>query len=634
MGYSWYIAVPFYYSLTMKTFSILLFLGLFHLGTYAQEICNNGVDDDVDGLVDLNDEADCECVVVSDTPESLIPNASFEESNCTPFGPSELNCANLWNQATEGTSDFFLISSFWPPAMPQPAPAGVGSAGFHITRMMDTETTGTNYIEYLGACLTAPMEAGVSYTLQMQIAGTTWNGGSSEGVNFGAVDITIFGSPDCPTWPLSANFTCPIGITGWSELGATSYEANGGWSTITINFTPTQNIEAMMIGGPCDVPEDFWRFATQAELTYPYFFVDNLIINSSDSFNDASVDVSGDLCTEDLILTADPDDAAISVQWFQEGVALVGQTENVLDFATVGYEEGTYQFVTYLPNESCLVSVIPVDLVEPEVPSLNVSPLEGCAPMAVNFANENLSESDVCAWRFGDGIESAECAASHTYTQPGSYDVFYSVTNSRGCMRDTLLSEVITVYALPEVSLTASDLTPCIPYAATFSVEGTSATNYTWYFANDDETLNGDQPTINYLLEDTAEVAGFEVILIAYQRTFCSDTASIRVFPADCGPPVITYPNVFTPNGDGDNDAFFLTVKNVAALTLTVYNRWGTQVFEKSTSDAENNNVKWNGEVSGTPATDGVYYFYYTAKGLNGEEVDGGEYVHLLSAKN
>jgi len=55
------------------------------------EICDNAIDDDGDGMIDLNDQ-DCFCEI--QVPESLIPNPSFEEQNCCPSGRSELNCAS------------------------------------------------------------------------------------------------------------------------------------------------------------------------------------------------------------------------------------------------------------------------------------------------------------------------------------------------------------------------------------------------------------------------------------------------------------------------------------------------------------------------------------------------------------
>ncbi len=39
-----------------------------------EEICDNAIDDDNDGLIDLND-SDCACEMVS--LESIIPNPSF-----------------------------------------------------------------------------------------------------------------------------------------------------------------------------------------------------------------------------------------------------------------------------------------------------------------------------------------------------------------------------------------------------------------------------------------------------------------------------------------------------------------------------------------------------------------------------
>ncbi|MEL6717894.1 MAG: hypothetical protein AAFP82_04195, partial [Bacteroidota bacterium] len=67
-----------------------------------EEICDNALDDDRDGLIDINDP-DCVCEVLE--PISLIPNPSFEDLNCCPSGRSQLNCAEVWIQASEPTTD-------------------------------------------------------------------------------------------------------------------------------------------------------------------------------------------------------------------------------------------------------------------------------------------------------------------------------------------------------------------------------------------------------------------------------------------------------------------------------------------------------------------------------------------------
>lgn len=78
-------------------------------------------------------------------------------------------------------------------------------------------------------------------------------------------------------------------------------------------------------------------------------------------------------------------------------------------------------------------------------------------------------------------------------------------------------------------------------------------------------------------------------------------------------PPVIVnpieIPNVFTPNGDGLNDAF--VIKNIEQhknARLRIMNRWGDIVFE---SDNYETAIPWNGNHrnTGQPVADGVYFY-------------------------
>jgi gliding motility-associated-like protein len=64
---------------------------------------------------------------------------------------------------------------------------------------------------------------------------------------------------------------------------------------------------------------------------------------------------------------------------------------------------------------------------------------------------------------------------------------------------------------------------------------------------------------------------------------------------------VIEIPNVFTPNGDGANE--FLKFKHLEVFNgnnLSIFNRWGTKVFEQ-----DNYKNDWNGGGH----TDGTYFF-------------------------
>src|ERR1044072_4409858 len=91
-----------------KLLTIILLLPLSLLG---QEICDNGIDDDGDALIDLNDTTECSCGgIVMDSSgiiPSLIPNSSFEAYNYCPYEYSQLSAVDNWIQPSATTSDYY-----------------------------------------------------------------------------------------------------------------------------------------------------------------------------------------------------------------------------------------------------------------------------------------------------------------------------------------------------------------------------------------------------------------------------------------------------------------------------------------------------------------------------------------------
>ncbi len=76
------------------------------------------------------------------------------------------------------------------------------------------------------------------------------------------------------------------------------------------------------------------------------------------------------------------------------------------------------------------------------------------------------------------------------------------------------------------------------------------------------------------------------------------NTAEIQVKFDDCE---ITIPNVFTPNGDGMNEFFYIVnLDKHPNSKLVIFNRWGKKIYESS--DYQND---WNGDKH----TDGTYYW-------------------------
>ncbi len=312
------------------------------------EICDNGLDDDGDGFADLNDE-DCACRIIE--PESLIPNASFEEMNCCPATRSQLHCANTWIQASEPTTDYihrcdWLGWEEFPP--PEPFPDGQGIVGFRDGRVFNNENE-PNWKEYAGACLTGPLLAGVEYRFEFYV-------GFVDFEKSPPINITFFGTEDCMNLPFGIGddaFGCPTNDPAWIRLGSRRVSGFGGsqWVKTSIDVRPAVDIRAISIGPDCP--------AVRTDRSLYYFF-DHLVLSDKRSF-DLKIKVVNHPCSESFTLEV-PGENHLSYQWYKNGLAIPGENEALLGRHT---GEGIYQ-VRVFDQQSCEVTApfeyrIPVD---------------------------------------------------------------------------------------------------------------------------------------------------------------------------------------------------------------------------------------------------------------------------------
>ncbi len=341
------------------------------------EICNNALDDDMDGLIDLND-TDCTCVVIE--PVSLIPNPSFEEITCCPSGRSQLRCAESWVQASEPTTDLINACDWlgweeFPP--PMPFPDGVSILGFRDGRVRQLdEIPERNWKEYAGACLLEPLRANTTYRFEFHL-------GFVDQTRSPPIDITFFGTTDCVNLPFGGRdeaFGCPTNGSNWIELGATNINGGNGnqWVKSFIEVTPTEDINAIVIGPSCQ--------AVDAPMSIYYFF-DNLVLSDSKSF-DAQIKGVDHPCNANFSLSVG-DDSNFDYQWYKDGISLVGETTPLL---TQLYGEGDYQVRTTANTGQCRVSL----KYEHLIPTFTDSLIEVICPDEVYiFGTQDLSESGI-----------------------------------------------------------------------------------------------------------------------------------------------------------------------------------------------------------------------------------------------
>lgn len=220
---------------------------------------------------------------------------------------------------------------------------------------------------------------------------------------------------------------------------------------------------------------------------------------------------------------------------------------------------------------------------------------------------------------------------------PGWY--VFSITDNVCSVTDSIL---LTSEPGPVAAFSASSTSGCNPLTVTFTNTSQNATNYEWYFGNGNNANVGDLSS-----QTQTYTASANQMLIAINGP-CSDTAYASIVIVECGctdplatnydptavqndgsciypePSVITA-NIFTPNGDGNNDVFKLTTMNATEVILKINNRWGNNVYEGTGLDPQ-----WDGKINGTIAPDGVYFYQYTVKGLMGKEITGQGFLQLI----
>lgn len=576
---------------------------LIPMTTRAQEVCNNGLDDDGDGLVDLNDTTECVCV-----PTQLLPNPSFEATNCTFIpglyggGPE---CASGWFRGTLASSDF------WPTGMNQPnqpAPA-------EGTSMMGGLVSSPGQEDMFGCCLLQPLEAGTTYEFRMDVAAMEYISGWPPAANWMTtnappINITLFGAPACMALPLPTT-GCPVS-NGFIELGAMVYAPDSAWTTLNLSFTPQVDIAMVMFGPPCTLPAGY-QYLPYPDSTMTYFFYDDLSLGVA--AQSPSINVEGALCTNDLVMTGTLGAPGGSIQWYFNGVALIGETDSVLNISQEGLSSGTYSMVVTNGGMDCSVAT---QLVLPPAPppvNASVTPLEGCAPMSLTYSQVSPNPITSCLWSFGNGALSQTCDGTTTYQEAGTYAVNLQLTDSLGCRTDTVLA-TIEVHPSPLAGI-AADTTNLSPFDTGVLLQSASTADVvSWWWTSDTGTNEqmSDNENVLFIFPDEGGITHV-IQLLVMNEWGCLDKAWFEfTIPESTS---VYLPNAFTPNGDGVNDLFGAVIRDLdpAGFSFRLFDRWGQVVFA-----ALDPKDMWDGSKGGEVLPSGVYVWRLEARSRGSAE--------------
>jgi gliding motility-associated-like protein len=127
----------------------------------------------------------------------------------------------------------------------------------------------------------------------------------------------------------------------------------------------------------------------------------------------------------------------------------------------------------------------------------------------------------------------------------------------------------------------------------------TGATSWLWDFG-DGNTSTSQNANHHYTSSGT-----YTVTLTTVNAAGCVDTITSIITVLEG----VLIPNVFTPNGDGVNDAFYIPNSGLTEYSLEIYDRWGVKIFESTAPE-----IRWDGRsTSGMPCSDGTYYYILKA---------------------
>lgn len=175
--------------------------------------------------------------------------------------------------------------------------------------------------------------------------------------------------------------------------------------------------------------------------------------------------------------------------------------------------------------------------------------------------------------------------------------LFKAVVQSANCSIDSTNTIKINVIAPSPVN---AGLDTTINQGQTVTLNGAGTGTPLWTPSSE-----LDNPSIFNPIASPSSTMDYILTVTDVNSCINSDTVIITVLPMDFDG-MIT--NVFSPNGDGINDNWFIeNIKYYPNNEVTVYNIYGNVVFNQ-----KNYNNDWHGTYNGAPLPDGTYFYVLT----------------------
>ena len=241
---------------------------------------------------------------------------------------------------------------------------------------------------------------------------------------------------------------------------------------------------------------------------------------------------------------------------------------------------------------------------------VNVVPVANATINHINPVCSNISPFNLVAAQTG-GIWSGNGISSNTngtfdpsLVGTGNTIITYTIAGTCGNM------DTVQIMVLPSPLVSTDTVNPGCPDFNNGAIilqtsGGTIPYTYTW--------SNGESG--NSLINLTNGV--YTVTVTDLNNCKELRTVQFEIPMIDCVAPVIYVPNIFSPNGDGQNDNLYVRGQGIKSLEFVIFDRWGEKIFETTEQS-----IFWDGKFKGKDMPVGVYAYLLKATMNDEQKID------------
>ncbi len=288
-----------------------------------------------------------------------------------------------------------------------------------------------------------------------------------------------------------------------------------------------------------------------------------------------------------------PGTSGYSYQWSTGGLAFNSTTTALT----------TSQFISVVINDGCgpsLTDSIYIEVLPPIETTVATS--DTLCTGEPGFASVAISPVG------GDYVVSWNNTVSTSLNAPaGTSWQLVVLDNSTGC-ETSPQTVIIPSYTNVNANFIVTPNSACISFQDANNVNiidlSQNTTMGLWDFSNGNELPYVPGQSIN---EQFNSPGNYTITLFAMNDAGCEDTASYTFCVLPEVP--VFVPDIFSPNGDGNNDVLFVRGNGLARIEFRVYNRWGEEVF--MSNDVSKG---WDGQLRGSPSQSGSYFYSLKAR--------------------